>query len=273
MTDADGQESLREELRAALAAGYQQVNAELARLRAQTDRQGRLAGNMIQREHAYRRIIEEQYHLLQAYRTSHREREGGGAVLTIPVAQAMDFDDADPPAPAPGGHRERLAGWLRQGASTDALVRPAPEAPDGGDGRAARIYADLRRPAALSYRASPGLAAFSAPRGDLRVIAMNLIGLAEEAMDDVAEEIAQSAAINRKFAPLILTTTRAGLGALRRRRLSYESLPRFNASVARLSGLESPAQFYDIRVGYLLRKWRAVAVMNLGPDYAYAAPA
>jgi len=69
---------------------------------------------------------------------------------------------------------------------------------------------------------------------------------------------------------VVITTTRAGLGSLRKRRLTYEGLPVFDDTIARLTGIEDARAFYDLRLDYLVRKWRLQGVMNLGEGYAYS---
>jgi hypothetical protein len=259
-------------LRDAFRRGYAALASENERLRQQVERQAQLLAGYSVRERNHRRLVEDQHHLL----TAARDGGGEGALLRIPVREAMDLPPATSapapePAPAVAEPRRGLWNWMRRGAPTDTV--PAVET-DGTAGdedarRAAAIFDRIRRPSALSYRPSPGLAAFSLPRGELRTIAFNLIETPEDQIDGLAEEIGEAVAINRRFAPLIVTTSRSELGALRRRRLTYESLPPFGPAISRLTGLEDPRFYYDLRFRYLLRKWRAISVVNMSPVYAY----
>lgn len=259
-------------LRDAFRRGYAALASENERLRHQVERQAQLLAGYSVRERNHRRLVEDQHHLLTA------ARDGGveGTLLRIPVREAMDLPPAasapaPEPAPAVAEPRRGLWNWMRRGAPTDTV--PAAEtggtAGDEAASRAAAIFDRIRRPSALSYRPSPGLAAFSLPRGELRTIAFNLIETPEDQIDGLAEEIGEAVAINRRFAPLIVTTSRSELGALRRRRLTYESLPPFGPAISRLTGLEDRRFYYDLRFRYLIRKWRAISVVNMSPVYAY----
>ncbi|PJK30977.1 hypothetical protein [Minwuia thermotolerans] len=256
----------------AFRRGYAALASENERLRQQVERQAQLLAGYSVRERNHRRLVEDQHHLLTA------ARDGGveGTLLRIPVREAMDLPPAasapaPEPAPAVAEPRRGLWNWMRRGAPTDTV--PAAEtggtAGDEAASRAAAIFDRIRRPSALSYRPSPGLAAFSLPRGELRTIAFNLIETPEDQIDGLAEEIGEAVAINRRFAPLIVTTSRSELGALRRRRLTYESLPPFGPAISRLTGLEDRRFYYDLRFRYLIRKWRAISVVNMSPVYAY----
>lgn len=261
-------------LRDAFRRGYAALASENERLRQQVERQAVLLAGYSVRERNHRRLVEDQHHLL----TAARDGGGEGALLRISVRDAMDLPPAvsvpsprPEPAPAESGPRRGLWNWMRRGAPTETVPAAAEggTAEDAAASRAAAIFDRIRRPSALSYRPSPGLAAFSLPRGELRTIAFNLIETPEDQIDGLAEEIGEAVAINRRFAPLIVTTSRSELGALRRRRLTYESLPPFGPAISRLTGLEDRRFYYDLRFRYLIRKWRAISVVNMSPVYAY----
>lgn len=274
MTDKDGESALEEQLREAFHGRYTELEREADLLRRRGDRQAAQIADLMTRERTLRKMVEDQYQLLQVREGEAAHLPEPGPLLTIPVAEAMDLAAGDTGAPAPEG--DAIADWLGEGAETDGLVRTASNAeaedaavPPSAE-KVAGIYRRLGRPIGLGYRPSPGLAAFALRRGELRALGFNLIGAADDRLEHMAEEIAQAVALNRKFAPVIFTTTRAGLNAFRRRRLTYESLPVFDATIARLSGVSDAKAFYDIRVGYLIRKWRIKAVMNLGDGYTYS---
>lgn len=274
MTDTDDDSGLEAQMREAFHGRYTELEREADVLRQRGERQSVQIADLMARERTLRKMVEDQYQLLQVREGEAEHLPEPGPLLTIPVAEAMDLTASPAGAPAPEG--DAIADWLAHGGQTDGLVRTATDAETAGaaarpsDGDAAEIYRRLGRPIGLGYRPSPGLAAFALRRGELRALGFNLIGAADDRLEHLAEEIAQAVALNRKFAPVIFTTTRAGLNAFRRRRLTYESLPVFDATIARLTGVETAKAFYDIRVGYLIRKWRITAVMNLGESYAYA---
>lgn len=258
-----------EELYAAFSGAYGELAREAMALRRQTERQANMLANMASRERAFRKLIEDQYQLVRSREGQSGSTSTSDEVLTIPVRQAMGLDAAADPAPL--ADASAVGDWLLSGAETDALQRPPAKVAGrgGSSGPTDDPYMNLRQPPAQTWRASPGLAAFSLPRGELRTLGFNLIGAPDDRLDHLAEEIAQSVALNRRFAPVIFTTTRAGLNSFRSRRLTYESLPVFNDTLARVSRIANPKQFYDLRVGYLIRKWRIQGVMNMGGGYVY----
>ncbi|WP_417514348.1 hypothetical protein [Minwuia sp.] len=282
--EGEGLDATIEGLRRAFADRFGMLETEVVRLRQQMERQSRMIADQSARELMQRRLIEEQYQLLQAQRDADGARRRTGPVQVIPVADLMGLEtrqmlDRPNSVAGTGAAREPLSkgltGWLKRGAETRELV-PVDETPGTGSGggsdelaRARHIYNRLERPVGLSFRPSPGLAAYSAKRGELRALGINLIGVDDSQLDHLAEEIGQAVSLNRRFAPVILTTTRSELGAFRRRRLTYESLPVFDEALARLTGIADRQDFYDLRVGYLLRKWQIKAVMNLGSAYVY----
>lgn len=261
-------------LRDAFRRGYIELATENEKLRQQIERQAGTLASYAVRERNHRRLIEDQYHLLDAA----HDNVGEGTLLRIPVRDAMDLPSPDTSAPAgpadtPSAPPSRkLRDWILRGAPTTGDPGQTPGVPgdDEAAQRARTIFETLRRPSGLVFRPSPGLAAYTLRRGELRTIAFNLIGVAEARVDPLAEEICQAVALNRRFAPLIVTTSRSELGALRRRRLSYESIPPFSAAIEALTGISDPHAYYDIRLRYLLRKWRAVSVVNLSDVHVFA---
>jgi hypothetical protein len=275
MSDEGKRPDMAEALHSAFSEAYGTLEREAAALRRQVDRQARLLANAASRERVHYKLIEDQYQLLRSSEASPVRNDGIGPVLTIPVQEAMGL--AAKLQPENDVAPDKLQDWLTQGAETDRLIRPIHGTPaDAGmpedhGGQPGGHYLTLRRPMNQTWRPSPGLAAFSLKRGELRALGFNLIGASDERLDHLAEEIAQSAALNRRFAPVIFTTTRAGLNSFRSRRLTYESLPVFSEIIARQSGIRDARTFYDLRVGYLVRKWRIQGVMNMGRGYEYTA--
>ena len=267
MNDDTSDPGIEEELQAAFSGAYGDLAREAAALRRQVERQSNMLANMSARERAHRKMLEDQYQLIRA-----RERDNGTSlaparVLTIPVHEAMGM-----PVPEQGaesGRQSPVSDWVDQGGATDALQRPVLEKNDTVAQAGAEVFRTLRSPSGQAWRPSPGLAAFSLPRGELRTLGFNLIGAPDSRLEHLAEEIAQSVALNRRFAPVIFTTTRAGLNSFRSRRLTYESLPVFSDTIARVTGVPDAKAFYDLRLGYLVRKWRIQGVMNLGQGYTY----
>ncbi|WP_416899035.1 MAG: hypothetical protein ACMVY4_04720 [Minwuia sp.] len=259
MTD---DESREDGLRRAFAQGFDALEEENARLRRQVERQSMMLADHLERDRLYRKLLEDHYQLLRAREKSEAEGNRHGPLLKLSVREVMDLPDRGGAAAA-GEADAGLESWMQGGAETGEMQPVIPGEPLD------EPFGSIPRPFGLTFRLSPGLAAFGLNRGDLRPLAFNLIGRPDGDLEHLAEEIAQSAALNRKFAPLILTTTRSELQAFRRRRLVYESLPPFDDAVARLSGIKDSKAFYDLRVGFLLRKWRVVAVMNMGVGYAY----
>lgn len=275
MSDAEQNPESDEELHAAFSGAYGALDREVQLLRRQVERQAGLLDNIVSRERAHRKLIEDQYQLLQAKDRAPDGQNEAGPLLTIPVHEAMGRASGGPSDP--GNAPDGIADWLADGARTDDLLRPgasqqtsATETGNKPSDLPGGHYLTLRRPISQAWRSSPGLAAFSLKRGDLRTLGFNLIGASDDRLDHLAEEIAQSVALNRKFAPVIFTTTRAGLNSFRSRRLTYESLPVFSDTIARISGVADARTFYDLRVGYLVRKWRVQGVMNMGSGYAYS---
>lgn len=268
MSDEKKDENERFELHEAFSGAYGALEREAAALRRQVERQTSALTNFASRERVFRKLIEDQFQLIRSREGQSERDAASGEVLTIPVRQAMGL--ADEARAASAGSAAGLDDWLAAGGETDALQRPAPAGAPADDAAApGALYLTLRRPPSQAWRASPGLAAFSLPRGELRTLGFNLVGAADGQLDHLAEEIAQSVALNRRFAPVIFTTTRAGLNSFRSRRLTYESLPVFSDTIARISGIPDARSFYDLRIGFLVRKWRIQGVMNLGRGYEY----
>lgn len=271
MNDWEPDDGTAAELHAAFSGAYGKLEREAAALRRQVERQAGALRNLSSRERVHRKLIEDQFQLIRSRDNGQTPQAGESDVLTIPVHEAMGLagNAQQPVEEAP----DPLDEWLAEGGETDDLQRPSSgkdAAADMQDAGRGAPYLSLRLPAAQAWRASPGLAAFSLPRGELRTLGFNLIGAPEERLDHLAEEIAQSVALNRRFAPVIFTTTRAGLNSFRSRRLTYESLPVFSNTIAEITGVRDAKSFYDLRVGHLVRKWRIQGVMNMGQGYAYS---
>lgn len=274
--DGDAHRDAVAGLRDAFRRGYTDLAVENEKLRRQIDRQSLSIASYVVRERSHRRLIEDQHHLLAAARDG---GAGEGELLRISVRDAMDLPPPPvaavrrtvPAADTGAAPKRGLWDWIRGGARTRQIeaAESAGPAETPAVQRAQAIFDQVRRPTGMGYRPSPGLAAYTLPRGELRTIAFNLIETADERLEELAEEIAQAVVLNRRFAPLIVTTTRSELGVFRRRRLTYETLPAFGDDIARLTGIDDPTAYYDLRFRYLLRKWRAISVVNLTTAYVF----